>query len=192
MKLRGTSAHGVSHTADDTSNIHSGNIYSTRIRTPGNLSGTVQRNSTDFHFSRRILDCNFSSILAIDNLSIVGTANGGSIRTIPFKCNIDSTLAIADFSAIVKNQHARPPVVGIGNSLTGNLQIHNFSVLADMQKQRFNASVRNGMIMTIKLTIPLTCVAISLFVIGTWQIRRRINIRHKMNAFLSIYRCLPG
>ena len=50
----------------------------------------------------------------------------------------------------------------------------------------------NGMIMAVKRTIPLTCAAIRLFVIGTWQIRRRINIRHKMNAFLSIYRCLPG
>ena len=61
-----------------------------------------------------------------------------------------------------------------------------------MQKQRFGSSVRNDVIMAVKHTIPLTFVAISLFVIGTRQIRRRMNIRHKMHAFLSIYRCLPG
>ena len=51
----------------------------------------------------------------------------------------------------------------------------------------------NGMTMTIKIAIPLTFgFAAFNFVIGTWQIRRRMNIRHKMHAFLSIYRCLPG
>ena len=62
-----------------------------------------------------------------------------------------------------------------------------------MQKQRFGSSVRNGVTMTIKIAIPLTFVFAAFnYIIGTWQIRRRINIRHKMNAFLSIYRCLPG